>query len=66
MPETSEIGFAQLGIASILKQNRLTVPPNQREYAWTAKEVRALLQDFSKAITEVISSLFSWNDCHNS
>jgi Protein of unknown function DUF262/Protein of unknown function (DUF1524) len=50
MPETSEIGLAQLGIASILKQNRLAVPPNQREYAWTTKEVRTLLQDFSKAI----------------
>jgi uncharacterized protein with ParB-like and HNH nuclease domain len=51
MTESSEIGFAQLGIASILKYNRLAVPPNQREYAWTTKEVRTLLQDFSKAIT---------------
>ena len=58
MPETSEIGFAQLGIASILKQNRLTVPPNQREYAWTTKEVRTLLQDFSKAITESESAAY--------
>lgn len=58
MPETSEIGFAQLGIASILKQNRLTVPPNQREYSWTTKEVRTLLQDFSKAIAESESAAY--------
>jgi hypothetical protein len=50
MAET-EIGFAQLGLASILKQNQLIVPPNQREYSWTVKEVRTLLQDFAKAIS---------------
>src|ERR1700674_1874027 len=47
----SEIGFAQLGLGSILKQNQLIVPPNQREYSWTVKEVRTLLQDFAKAIS---------------
>lgn len=47
-----EIGFAQLGLASILKQNQLVVPPNQREYSWTVKEVRTLFQDFAKAISE--------------
>ena len=49
MAET-EIGFLQLGLASVLKQNQLAVPPNQREYSWTNKEVRTLLQDFAKAI----------------
>ena len=44
----SEIGFAQLGLGSILKQNRLAVPPNQREYAWELKYVRTLFQDFSR------------------
>ena len=58
MPESSEIGFAQLGIASILKQNRLAVPPNQREYSWTTKEVRTLLQDFSKAIASSESGAY--------
>jgi uncharacterized protein with ParB-like and HNH nuclease domain len=58
MPESSEIGFAQLGIASILKQNRLTVPPNQREYSWTKKEVLTLLQDFSKAISSSESGAY--------
>jgi hypothetical protein len=51
MPHT-EIGFAQLGLASVLKQNQLVVPPNQREYSWTSKEVRTLFQDFAKAISE--------------
>lgn len=51
MPET-EIGFAQLGLANVLKQNQLVVPPNQREYSWTEKEVRTLLQDFARAIAD--------------
>src|SRR5579863_7143740 len=51
MPDTeSEIGFAQLGLGSILKQNRLAVPPNQREYAWELKYVRTLFQDFAREI----------------
>ena len=50
MAET-EIGFAQLGLASVLSQNQLAVPPNQREYSWTDKEVRTLLQDFAKTIS---------------
>ncbi len=54
----SEIGFAQLGLANILKQNQLVVPPNQREYSWTVKEVRTLLQDFAKAISEGDSTYF--------
>ena len=35
----SQIAFQQLGLGSVLKQYRLTVPPNQREYAWTDREV---------------------------
>ena len=54
----SEIGFAQLGLASILKQNQLAVPPNQREYSWTEREVRTLLQDFAKAISEEAGNYF--------
>lgn len=57
MAET-EIGFAQLGLASILKHNQLVVPPNQREYSWTVKEVRTLLQDFARAISESDGSYF--------
>ena len=35
-----------------MKHNRLIVPPNQREYAWTDLEVRQLFQDFAKAIAD--------------
>jgi uncharacterized protein with ParB-like and HNH nuclease domain len=50
MSDSSEIGLAHLGIATILKQNRFVVPPNQREYSWTTKQVQTLLKDFSNAI----------------
>jgi hypothetical protein len=53
MPHTeSEIGFAQLGLGSVLKQNQLRVPANQRDYAWTEKEVLTLFQDLARAIIE--------------
>ncbi len=54
----TDIAFAQLGIGSVLKQNRLAVPPNQREYSWTTKEVRTLFQDFAKAISDSERSYF--------
>jgi len=46
-----QIGFQQVGIGGVLKQYRLTVPPNQREYSWTDREVTKLLQDFARAIS---------------
>ena len=55
---TTDISFAQLGIGSILKFNQLVVPPNQREYSWTEKEVRTLFQDYAKAIMEGENSYF--------
>ena len=59
MPEMdSEIGFAQLGLGSVLKQYNLAVPPNQREYAWTEKEVEALFQDLGKEIANKGQSYF--------
>ena len=48
----AQIGFQQVGIGGVLRQYRLTVPPNQREYSWTDKEVTKLLQDFAKAISD--------------
>ena len=45
-----EIAFEQLGLGSVLKQNRLAVPPNQRDYAWEEKDVTILFQDFLKAM----------------
>ncbi len=51
MPATeSLIGFEQAGIGSLLRQNLLRVPPNQREYAWTEREVGQLFTDIARAV----------------
>ncbi len=57
MAET-EIGFAQLGLANVLKQNQLVVQAYQRDYAWTVREVRTLYQDFARAISDGKASHF--------
>jgi uncharacterized protein with ParB-like and HNH nuclease domain len=45
------IEFDVLGIAEAIKRNRLTVPPNQREYSWLSEfQVKDLLQDISGAL----------------
>jgi hypothetical protein len=51
--DKGQIAFEELGLGSLLRRWRLIVPPNQREYAWTDREVTQLLQDFAKAINEV-------------
>ena len=48
----NQITFDQAGLGSILRQHQLAVPPNQREYAWTDREVTQLFQDFAKAIAD--------------
>jgi hypothetical protein len=53
-----QIGFEQVGIASILKRHRLLVPANQREYAWDDEHVRNLFEDIARAISENESSYF--------
>ncbi len=53
-----EINFTQLGIGSVLKQHRITVPINQRAYSWTKREVRALFRDFTKTIADGERSYF--------
>lgn len=47
-----QIGFEQLGIGSVLSRHSLFVPPNQREFSWTEREVQALFHDFHKAIAD--------------
>ncbi len=42
----------QVGIGKILKDFTLTVPSHQRDYSWTDLEVRTLLQDLAKAISD--------------
>lgn len=50
----SQIAFEELGLGSLLKRYRLRVPSNQREYAWTDREVTDLLQDYALAVNEDI------------
>ncbi len=47
-----QIGFQQIGLGGILKQYRLVVPPNQREYSWTKAYVEQLLTDFAKVVSD--------------
>jgi hypothetical protein len=51
-PPKPEIIMRQKGIGSILKENALKVPPHQREYSWTQKQVRKLFEDLAKAISD--------------
>lgn len=44
------INAHDVGIGATLKQNLLTVPPNQRSYAWEETHVQTLLDDLSAAI----------------
>ena len=40
------------GLARVLKDNHLKVPPNQREYSWEADHVSAMLKDLGNAFEE--------------
>lgn len=53
-----QIGFVQTGIGSVLSQHTLHVPPNQREYSWTEREVSGLFQDLNRAISESAPAYF--------
>lgn len=46
------IGFEQIGIGSVLRNNWLQVLLHQREYSWTDREVNDLFHDINKAITD--------------
>ena len=52
METRRQIGFEHVGLGSVLKQNQLVVPPNQREYAWSEREVTQLFQDFARALND--------------
>jgi hypothetical protein len=47
--KSKQIAFEQAGLGSVLKQNKLAVPANQRDYAWTDLQVTQLFQDLAKA-----------------
>jgi Protein of unknown function DUF262/Protein of unknown function (DUF1524) len=53
-----QIGIEQLGLGAVLKRYRLLVPANQRDYAWSEREVRALLEDLSFAMANDESQHF--------
>ncbi len=48
----SQIAYDQAGLANVLAQNQLEVPPNQREYAWRSEQVTQLFQDLAKAVND--------------
>ncbi len=48
----------QVGIGKLLKDFTLTVPSHQRDYSWTDLEVKTLLQDLAKAISDNESVYF--------
>ena len=50
MPTTQQFKFEHMGIAALLKRERLMVPPNQRPYAWKEEHVYDLLHDLNAAI----------------
>src|SRR5215467_9823631 len=45
------INVSDNGLATILNQHLLMVPPNQRSYAWEETHVRTLFEDLSAAIS---------------
>jgi hypothetical protein len=45
--------FAALGLASVLKGNRLNVPLYQREYSWREEKVEQLLRDLQRAKDDI-------------
>ena len=46
----SQFDYKMATLGSLLKVNRLKIPPNQREYSWEDKQVDDLFQDFQNAI----------------
>jgi uncharacterized protein with ParB-like and HNH nuclease domain len=53
-----EYSFENDGIAAVIKNNLLRVPPNQRPYAWKADHVRQLLTDVKEAIYDEENQYF--------
>jgi uncharacterized protein with ParB-like and HNH nuclease domain len=47
----SKFNFESKGVGELLKQGRLSVPPNQRSYAWKDRHIDDLLQALNEAIT---------------
>lgn len=56
-----QIGFEQIGIASILRSYWLHVPLNQREYSWEDVQVTRLFHDIAEAIFREAPAYFLGN-----
>lgn len=56
--DQSAMDFEQLGIGEVLSRYRLVVPPNQRDYAWEAEQVKTLFEDIALAIANDESNYF--------
>ena len=54
----STIEFEHVGIGTALSRNRLSVPPNQREYSWEEEHVQDLFHDLAGAIDSNKPSYF--------
>lgn len=50
MTQDDKIHFDHKGIGKVLRDHRLAVPPNQREYAWQEEHVGDLFSDFANAL----------------
>ncbi len=50
--EIAGMKFEPIGLADILVRERLSVPPNQREYSWEEQHVDDLFKDIATAIAE--------------
>jgi uncharacterized protein with ParB-like and HNH nuclease domain len=58
MAENGKIHFEHKGIGRVLRDYRLAVPPNQREYAWLDEHVNDLFSDFANAIANNKATYF--------
>lgn len=52
MATLTDIKFEPLGIAEVLRRDRLRVPLNQREYSWEEEHIDDLFGDISDALSE--------------
>ncbi len=55
---STKIEFLDRGIATVLHQNTLRVPPHQRSYKWEADHVLDLLNDIEQAVDDPATEYF--------
>jgi uncharacterized protein with ParB-like and HNH nuclease domain len=54
--------ISRQGIAKLINDGHLCVPPNQREYSWKDEHITDLYQDLAKAMRDesLITSWVPW------